>query len=46
MRVLPELPPAPIKLFKYHITCDSKAREIRVSSNIDFEWSHSNLNLE
>ena len=27
-------------------TCDSKASEIRVSSNIDFEWSHSNLDLE
>ena len=27
-------------------TCDSKAREIRVSRNIDFELSHSNLNLE
>lgn len=46
MRVLRELPPAPIKLFKYHITCDLKAREIRVSSNIDFELSRSNLNLE
>jgi len=35
-----------VKLFKYHFTCDSKARKIRVSTNIDFEWSHSNLNLK